>query len=220
MMARFQKTLRAHLMRQKEKLENDIYDMELDCNKKNKEIKNIGLLINKEQEHLNKQKDLMAKYKDSIVEVTNKRKQYDNANTKKAKELKETETIFKETTDHDKSLFQQYQEMNELAFRLSAMEKAQNDELKLAKNLSEKQRADRIKLAHEKQNQDLYIWKQMQELERLGLETQALIEQTELKKTEISQLTHCITEIEADTDALRKENAMIICATQYLVQVS
>ncbi|KAK9508650.1 hypothetical protein O3M35_006161 [Rhynocoris fuscipes] len=219
MMEKFQLILKNHLLKQKERLMGQLHELETDLRKANEEIKKAGDTIALEMKITSQQEETIKHLKKNIKVTSEERNKLNRINEDENKKNKALKDKLKEKEKEVNSLDQEKTMMLELISKLETYKECQEDQLKLSKIQTEKNKGDMKKMLEEKQKQDLILWRMTQ----LILDMKRNCDDTERNILTIrdtaDEIANNINTAEIDAQALKLENDIIRQSINKLFEV-
>lgn len=114
LMERFQNALKEHLMKIKNQLEEEIAEIDHSVKEKDEQIAEVGAKLFDLQNEIEVQKEELDKYNKKILEVSVKRREFEEENVKLKKEYEEKESSVKYSKRSYNEMLQEINDLNYL----------------------------------------------------------------------------------------------------------
>ncbi|XP_046470092.1 coiled-coil domain-containing protein 40 isoform X1 [Neodiprion pinetum] len=205
LMKRFQESLKAHLSRINNKLNEEIFDLEAAIKKAKDVREQEGLKLYSAQEEISRQQSAIENYQATLVEVIQMREEKETQICIVKDVHKEAYQKLRDEKAKEEEIIRELESLSSLERQFREWEDEISSNLTVSKRMSEKDAMDQKELIRKKQQEDYILFKIMSEVWKIESEIKILNEQAELKEKEKGTLSQTITDANADLDALQRE---------------
>ncbi|EEB12818.1 conserved hypothetical protein [Pediculus humanus corporis] len=212
MMEKFQIALKNHLLKQIGKLDEQIFEMNLEIKRKEKEKEETGVELYTFQQEIFRQQKILDEFDAVMDNLIKERETLD-------KSVKSKKITWKEEVDRlncakkkEMVLAQEFKKLSTIEKQMEEWEKEMESELTISQRISEKTAADKIKLVDEKRKMDMYLLKLMLSVSHFETELKEVSGEIDLKLEEKDSLSQTLADSSADLHALMSEQSRLTSA--------
>ncbi|XP_012268541.2 coiled-coil domain-containing protein 40 [Athalia rosae] len=205
LMKRFQDSLKSHLTRINNKLQDEIYDLEIAIKRANEEREQEGLKLYSAQEEIARQQSTIEKYQATLTEVIQMREEKESQINTMKEVHREAYNNLRDEKSKEEEMTRELESLASLERQFTEWENELSSNITVSKRMSEKDAVVQRELIQKKQQEDYILFKIMSEVWKLESEIKMLNNQAELKEKEKAALHQTITDANADLDALQRE---------------
>ncbi|XP_045477303.1 coiled-coil domain-containing protein 40 [Harmonia axyridis] len=199
---RFQKALKEHLLKQIERLNEEILELETDTKTKNAEKEEIGVEAYEIQQMVCKKQKILEEYVDNVKNATAAREEVElELKEYREKFKKETELLMK-TQKEEKELRNEVETTNLLFHQTANWEKDVESDITISKRMTEKTIKDQMRLINEKRRQDMILYKLQSEVWKLETDLENTDMKLEVKERQREELAQAVAEGNTTIEAL------------------
>ena len=212
LLERFQATLKAHLLRVKAKLEEEVLDIENKLQERQEEQKEVGASLYDVQQQLEYQR---RQLKELGVEIggraEKRRKLTEEASTakKEAEEAQENLQVIRRK--HQENLVS-VENLNDLANHMQKWHGEAEDALKVANRITKKDAQDKVAKVEAKRKLDVFLLTLETEVRRRENELNDINEQIKESTVQLEQFNRNLTDANADCESLQHEQKRLMQA--------
>lgn len=204
-MVRFQRALKAHLLRQIYLVETETRDLEQELKEKRRERTEMGTAMFNLQNEMLHQTELMEKYEKDLTKVSDKRTKIENATTS----LKENVKCLKGELDceenRERELVQSMKTLDYSEYVVRQAAEKYDGELKIRQHIDEKIEKMKEQSEKQKRDTDFYIDKVMTQIQQMEQINEGIQRQINAHLEEQKQMTTYINEAITEIEALQIE---------------
>ncbi|KAK6624358.1 hypothetical protein RUM44_011217 [Polyplax serrata] len=212
MMQRFQAALKAHLLKQIDKLSNQVFELDHEIKQKEKEKEETGLELYAVQEEVYRQQKVLEDCETTIESLMKERESLDESVKTKKSNWKEEVNQLNCAKKKEMDLMAELQRLSSLEKQMEKWEKEIESELTVTQRISEKTMYDKNKLIEEKRKMDMYLLKLMTAVSNNEADIKVLDGEIELKLEEKDTLSQTLADAAADLQALVTEQKRLMSA--------
>ncbi|XP_044759572.1 coiled-coil domain-containing protein 40 [Coccinella septempunctata] len=202
---KFQKALKEHLLKQIERLNEEIFELETVTKKKNAEKEAIGVETYETQQMVCRKQKILDEYVENVNNATAAREEIEL-------ELKEYREKYRCDTEalmriqkEEKELRNEVETVNLLLHQTSMWEKDVESDITISKRMTEKTIKDQIQLLNEKQKQDMILYKLQSEVWKLETDLENTDMKLEVKEKEREELAQAVAEGNTTIEAIESD---------------
>ncbi|XP_001659280.2 coiled-coil domain-containing protein 40 [Aedes aegypti] len=206
LLERFQAALKAHLLRVKDQLEEEIAELDHRLEQNEKESEEVGARLYDLQEEIDSQKELLDIYNKEIMEVSARRQTAEQAASEYRKEYDDQNRKYKEFKKVYNEHLQELDNLTVLEAEFSKWDKEIKDEISVAKRVASKDAKDQIAAAEEKRKKDLLVFNLDAEVRRKERELEGIEDQLKEQEGATEQINRSLADANSDLEALQHEH--------------
>lgn len=206
LLEKFQQSLKAHLLRVKHQLQEEISEIDHSLKTKNEEYEEIGANLYDLQQKMNSQNNLLDEYSSEIKEISEKRMNHEKNIAILKKEYDEKNYNFKQRKQSYNEILMDVDNMQILENNISKWAQEIKDEVSLAKRVVSKDSQEKSIIADEKRKMDLFLLNLDSEVRRRDHELTLINNQIQNQDGALSVLQTSLTDANTDLEALQQEH--------------
>ncbi|XP_073997302.1 coiled-coil domain-containing protein 40-like isoform X2 [Rhodnius prolixus] len=209
MLNRFQNVLKEHLVRQKNRLLDQISDLDSDWKATKENIKKVCETIASELKIIKQQQENINNYKKNMTTVNQDLKKVEQVIDDQRTESKQLKTELTEKKKNLHSLEQEREMYVQLLNKMESYKEFQDEQLKMNKIQTAKNKAEIKQMLEEKQKQDLILWRITQIILQLRRNFEASEKNIFTIRQTAEQVENNVTTAEVDIESFKLENVLI-----------
>uniref|UniRef100_A0A182SBI8 Uncharacterized protein n=1 Tax=Anopheles maculatus TaxID=74869 RepID=A0A182SBI8_9DIPT len=209
LLERFQSALKAHLLKVKDQLEEEVAELNHRLEQNEKESEEVGAELYDLQEEIDNQKELLEIYSKEIFELAAQRQQEEKLAAQYRKEFEEQQ---QEVRDFEKMHKEHMMELDNLTVLESELAKwAQEimDEIAVAKRVASKDAKDKLMAAEEKRRSDLLVHNLSSEIKRKEFELKEIEDKIKEQDEKRETINRSLADANTDLEALQHEHKCV-----------
>lgn len=206
LLERFQAALKAHLLRVKDQLEEEIAELDHRLEQNEKESEEVGARLYDLQEEIDSQKELLDIYNKEIMEVSTRRQVAEQAASEYRKEYDDQNRKYKEFKKVYNEHLQELDNLTALEAEFSKWDKEIKDEIAVAKRVASKDAKDQLAASEEKRKKDLLVFNLDVEVRRKERELEGIDDQIKEQEGATEQINRSLADANSDLEALQHEH--------------
>ncbi|XP_072152267.1 coiled-coil domain-containing protein 40 isoform X1 [Bemisia tabaci] len=210
LLARFQATLSQHLLRHNDKLKLEISELEGESKLRGKEAEEWGVKIVQKLHKKRQRFETTEDYRQFLGEKIKKRSRIEESVQAEKIKLKMLSEVLDQNVAEESSLKIDTVALKNFAQQLSDYEAQQTSELGVVQRVRQKTTKDINMFLHQKQKQDIIMFKIMEEILRLESAHKEMYQKAEIKKSELHEIRLEIAEGVADTEVVQTQNKRML----------
>lgn len=212
LLERFQQALKAHLLRVKDQLEEEIAELDHRLEQNEKESEEVGARLYDLQEEIDSQKELLDIYGKEIMEVSARRQEEEKRAAGYKKDYEEQYQNMKEFKKIYNEHLVELDNLTILESEFSKWDKEIKDEIAVAKRVASKDAKDQIVAAEEKRQKDLLVFNLDAEVRRKERELEEIEEQLKEQEGATEIINRSLADANSDLEALQHEHKRLFQA--------
>ncbi|XP_055598841.1 coiled-coil domain-containing protein 40 [Uranotaenia lowii] len=206
LLERFQQALKAHLLRVKDQLEQEISELDHRLDQNEKESEEVGARLYDLQEEIDSQKELLDIYNKEIMEVSARRQAEEQKVAKYRKEYEEESHNFKEFKKIHNEHLQELDNLTILENEFSKWDKEIKAEIAVAKRVASKDAKDQLIAAEERRKMDFLVFNLDGEVRRKERELAEIEQQITEQQNATDEINTSLADANSDLEALQHEH--------------
>ncbi|XP_058452040.1 coiled-coil domain-containing protein 40 [Malaya genurostris] len=212
LLERFQQALKAHLLRVKDQLEDEIAQLDHRLEQNEKESEEVGARLYDLQEEIDSQKELLDIYGKEILEVSARRQAEDQRLADYKRNYDEQNRILKDIKKIHNEHLQELDHLTVLESEFSKWDKEIKDEISVAKRVTSKDAKDQLAAAQEKRQMDLLVFNLDAEVRKKERELVGIEEQLSEQESATDVINRSLADANSDLEALQHEHKRLFQA--------
>uniref|UniRef100_A0A1Q3FT71 Putative cohesin-subunit n=1 Tax=Culex tarsalis TaxID=7177 RepID=A0A1Q3FT71_CULTA len=212
LLERFQQALKAHLLRVKDQLEEEIAELDHRLEQNEKESEEVGARLYDLQEEIDSQKELLDIYGKEIMEVSARRKIAEEKAAGYKKEYDEENQKLKEFKRIHNEHLVELDNLTILEAEFSKWDQEIKDEIAVAKRVASKDVKDQMAAAEEKRKKDLLVFNLDAEVRRKERELDGIEEQIKEQEGATDVINRSLADANSDLEGLQHEHKRLFQA--------
>ncbi|XP_058060248.1 coiled-coil domain-containing protein 40 [Anopheles bellator] len=212
LLERFQAALKAHLLRVKAQLEEEVAELNHRLEANEKESEEVGAQLYDLQEEIDNQKELLEIYGKEILELATQRQQEESQAARYRQEYEDQRASLKEFRKIHKEHLMELENLTVLECEFAKWAQEIKDEIAVAKRVASKDAKDRHTAAEEKRQVDLLVLNLDGEVKRKEHELQAIEDQIREQDGDRETISRSLADANSDLEALQHEHKRLFQA--------
>ncbi|EDS25778.1 cohesin-subunit [Culex quinquefasciatus] len=212
LLERFQQALKAHLLRVKDQLEEEIAELDHRLEQNEKDSEEVGARLYDLQEEIDSQKELLDIYGKEIMEVSARRKIAEEMAAGYKKEYDEENLKLKEFKRIHNEHLVELDNLTILEAEFSKWDQEIKDEIAVAKRVASKDVKDQMAAAEEKRKKDLLVFNLDAEVRRKERELEGIEEQIKEQEGATDVINRSLADANSDLEVLQHEHKRLFQA--------
>ncbi|KAL1379482.1 hypothetical protein pipiens_014872 [Culex pipiens pipiens] len=212
LLERFQQALKAHLLRVKDQLEEEIAELDHRLEQNEKDSEEVGARLYDLQEEIDSQKELLDIYGKEIMEVSARRKVAEEMAAGYKKEYDEENLKLKEFKRIHNEHLVELDNLTILEAEFSKWDQEIKDEIAVAKRVASKDVKDQMAAAEEKRKKDLLVFNLDAEVRRKERELEGIEEQIKEQEGATDVINRSLADANSDLEVLQHEHKRLFQA--------
>lgn len=212
LLERFQQALKAHLLRVKDQLEEEIAELDHRLEQNEKESEEVGARLYDLQEEIDSQKELLDIYGKEIMEVSARRKVAEEKAAGYKKEYDEQNQKLKEFKRIHNEHLVELDNLTILEAEFSKWDQEIKDEIAVAKRVASKDVKDQMAAAEEKRKKDLLVFNLDAEVRKKERELEGIEEQIKEQEGATDVINRSLADANSDLEVLQHEHKRLFQA--------
>ncbi|KFB47723.1 hypothetical protein ZHAS_00015789 [Anopheles sinensis] len=209
LLERFQAALKAHLVKVKDQLEEEVAELNHRLEQNEKESEEVGAELYDLQEEIDNQKELLEIYGKEILELSIRRQEEEKQAAKYRKEYEEQMVTMKEFNRIHKEHLMELENLTVLESEFAKWAQEIKDEIAVAKRVASKDAKDRLVAADEKRKMDLLVLNLDNEVKRKEHELEAIEDQIKEQDEKRETICRSLADANSDLEALQHEHKRV-----------
>lgn len=210
LLAKFQRALKAHLLKVNAELQNEIDELDDGVAKLTRQQEQVGAELYDSLERIERQKDSLDDYNAQLQEIHLKRNEHEsNAKTLQQKYDEENRAYMELKRGHNERLLE-LQHLQVLENNISKWAQEIEDEVQVAKRVVSKDGQNQMVVAQQKREVDMLLFNLDGEVKRSEHQLAAVMEQSAEQQLVLDSLNQSIHDANADVQALQNEHRRLI----------
>uniref|UniRef100_A0AAG5DSF2 Cohesin-subunit n=1 Tax=Anopheles atroparvus TaxID=41427 RepID=A0AAG5DSF2_ANOAO len=206
LLERFQAALKAHLLKVKDQLEEEVAELNHRLEQNEKESEEVGAELYDLQEEIENQKELLEIYGKEILELSARRKEEEKQAAQYRKEYEEQMVTMKEFRKIHNEHLMELENLTVLESEFAKWAQEIKDEIAVAKRVASKDAKDRLIAAEEKRQSDLLVFNLGAEVKRKELELAAIEDQIKEQDEKRETISRSLADANSDLEALQHDH--------------
>ncbi|XP_035794870.1 coiled-coil domain-containing protein 40-like [Anopheles albimanus] len=212
LLERFQSALKAHLLKVKHELEEEVAELNHRLEQNEKESEEVGAELYDLQEEIDNQKELLEIYGKEILELSIQRQEEEKQAAKYRKEYEEQMAVLKDFKKIHREHQMELENLTVLESEFAKWSQEIKDEIAVAKRVASKDAKDRLIAAEEKRQVDLLVFNLTNEVKRKEQELEAIDEQIKEQDEQRETIGRSLADANSDLEALQHEHKRLFQA--------
>ncbi|XP_050082401.1 coiled-coil domain-containing protein 40 [Anopheles aquasalis] len=212
LLERFQSALKAHLLKVKHELEEEVAELNHRLEQNEKESEEVGAELYDLQEEIDNQKELLEIYGKEILELSTQRQEEEKQAAKYRKEYEEQMATLKDFKKIHREHQMELENLTVLESEFAKWAQEIKDEIAVAKRVASKDAKDRLIAAEEKRQVDLLVLNLDSEVKRKEQELEAIDEQIKEQDEQRETISRSLADANSDLEALQHEHKRLFQA--------
>lgn len=218
LLAKFQSTLRAHLIKVTAELEEEIADLDHNMNELNGQREEIGANLYDLQYEIDRQKETLDSYNNRINGAFEKRVQNEEASRTVQNEFKSLKRKHSEAQNEYSERVAEMRKLQALEMSVKKWHQEMHDEVEVSKRVVSKDKQEKLRQSEEKRKMDLMLLNLEMEVQRREAEWNRVNEQIQERQKIIEQLNTSLTESRTDLSALESEHKRLVSSCNDVIR--
>lgn len=215
---KFQKTLQEHLCRINEQLEKETAEIDSQIHIINENREEIGSNLYDLQHEIDRQKDQIDSYNNSISDIFEKRIKCEEETRQAKQELKTLQKNHENAKSIYKSRMTALNKLQMIEQKIDKWQQDMQNELKVSKLVLSKDKQEKDRICKEKRQVDFFLLNLEMEVKHREIESNEILMQIKDNEKQIELLNCQITDSNTDLDALQSENRRLISSWNDVIQ--
>ncbi|ETN65033.1 cohesin-subunit [Anopheles darlingi] len=212
LLERFQSALKAHLLKVKHELEEEVAELNHRLEQNEKESEEVGAELYDLQEEIDNQKELLEIYGKEILELSTQRQEEEKQAAKYRKEYEEQMATLKDFKKIHREHQMELENLTVLESEFAKWAQEIKDEIAVAKRVASKDAKDNLIAAEEKRQVDLLVFNLSTEVKRKEKELEAIDEQIKEQDEQRETIGRSLADANSDLEALQHEHKRLFQA--------
>lgn len=217
LLAKFQKTLNTYLLRVKNKLVDEIADLDHTLNKKAAERADLGAHLYDLQQNVAYQRSSIDKLSQQILETSHQRQLNEASMAKLSSVYDAKNYMFKEAKQRYNERLQEIDNLQIMENELSKWTKEVQDEVDVAKRIADKDGKTQQVVSDEKKRMDWFLHNLDAEVRRRENELKNINDQIDEQNCLIEDINKNLADVNADLESLYQEHKKLTNAWQEVI---
>ncbi|XP_053664425.1 coiled-coil domain-containing protein 40 [Anopheles marshallii] len=209
LLERFQAALKAHLLKVKDQLEEEVAELNHRLEQNEKESEEVGAELYDLQEEIDNQKELLEIYSKEIFELAAQRQQEERQAAQYRKEFEEQQQELKEFKKVHKEHLMEMENLTILENEFSKWAQEIKDEIAVAKRVVSKDEKEELIAAEEQRKADLLLLNLSEEVKRKDREMEAIEDQIREQDEKRETISRSLADANTDLEALQHEHKCV-----------
>lgn len=210
LMLKFQATLQAHLLRLSEQLQQEIADIDHATERLNGEREEVGASLYDFQREVERQKDAIDAYNESIKERFEARLRDEQRSRELKVEMRALQSQFDDCQSALRDKLTEARKIRSLEQSVERWHEEMQSEIEVSKRVLSKDKQDKRQKTVEKRQMDLLLLNLEADVLKSQAENHRLADQIQVQRDILANLNASITDANADLDIIQGEQKRLI----------
>lgn len=212
LMLKFQQALKEHLLKVTGQLQNEILELDEQIKAKDDEIAEVGAKLFDRQSQVEIQREQLDKYNKQILDISSKRKQHEERAATFKAEFNRKENSSKDTKRLLNEVSQEVASMRVLESEIAKWNEEIQNEIALAKRITNKDSKDQREISEEKKMMDLILFKLDFEVRKNERSLSNIEDQIKEHSDSVASLNKNLADANVDLEGLQQEHKKLMQA--------